>query len=105
MGVGVCAGDARERIVNVFGSSYLASRDKLQRAQRSLQVRDIVLEVSQRLSRILVLRPPLRTIERMTCAGDAGLDLRRVLPGRAVGRDLVQRVGGHFDGLMSGRSR
>jgi hypothetical protein len=49
MGVGVCVGDARERIV-VFGFSYLASRDELERAQRSLQVGDIVLEVSQRLS-------------------------------------------------------
>lgn len=36
-----------------------------------------------------------------TCAGDAGLNLRGVLPGRAVGRDLVQRVGGHVGGLMS----
>jgi hypothetical protein len=34
----------------VFGFSYLASRDELERAQRSLQVGDIVLEVSQRLS-------------------------------------------------------
>ena len=39
----------------VFGFSYLASRDELERAQRSLQVGDIVLEVSQRLSCVLVL--------------------------------------------------
>lgn len=31
------------------GLSYLAGRDELQRAQRALQVGDIVLEVSQRL--------------------------------------------------------
>ena len=46
------------------GLSYLASRDKLQRAQRSLQVRDIVLEVSQRLSHVLAMLPPVRTIEQ-----------------------------------------
>lgn len=28
-----------------------------------------------------------------TCVGDAGLDLRGVLPRGAVGRDLVERVG------------
>jgi hypothetical protein len=65
--------EARERI-DWVGLSYLAGRDKLQRAQRTLQVGDIVLEVSQRV-------------------GDAGLNLGRVLPRRAVGRDLVQRVG------------
>lgn len=37
---------ARERIGRV-GNSYLAGRDELQRAQRALQVGDIVLEVSQ----------------------------------------------------------
>lgn len=47
-------GDARERIV-VFGFSYLASRDELERAQRSLQVGDVVLEVSQRLSQMLAV--------------------------------------------------
>jgi hypothetical protein len=31
--------------------------------------------------------------KRMTCVGDAGLDLGGVLPRRAVGGDLVQRVG------------
>jgi len=35
-----------------LGLSYLAGRDKLQRAQRALQVGDIVLEVSQRLRRV-----------------------------------------------------
>jgi hypothetical protein len=40
--------EARERIV-CCGLSYLAGRDELQRAQRALQVGDIVLEVSQRL--------------------------------------------------------
>jgi hypothetical protein len=39
-----------------------------------------------------------RTEYRATCVGDAGLDLGGVLPRRAVGRDLVQRVG-HFGGL------
>lgn len=34
------------------GCSYLARRDKLQRAQRALQVGDIVLEVSQRLRNV-----------------------------------------------------
>src|SRR5690242_17359549 len=34
------------------GLSYLAGRDKLQRAQRALQVGDIVLEVSQRLRKV-----------------------------------------------------
>jgi hypothetical protein len=43
----------------VFGFSYLASRDELERAQRSLQVGDIVLEVSQRLSCVLVLASPM----------------------------------------------
>ena len=41
-----------------------------------------------------------RTIGQGTHVGDAGLDLRRALPRRAVGRDLVQR-GGHFGGLLS----
>jgi len=45
------------------GFSYLASRDKLQRAQRSLQVGNIVLEVSQRLSRLSVLLSPMHSIE------------------------------------------
>jgi hypothetical protein len=40
--------EAREHIEWV-GLSYLAGRDKLQRAQGALQVGDIVLEVSQRL--------------------------------------------------------
>jgi hypothetical protein len=34
------------------GGSYLAGRDELQRAQRALQVGDVVLEVSQRLRRV-----------------------------------------------------
>jgi hypothetical protein len=43
--------EARERI-DWVGLSYLAGRDKLQRAQRTLQVGDIVLEVSQRLRNV-----------------------------------------------------
>jgi hypothetical protein len=37
-------------------------------------------------------------IDRGTCVGDTGLDLGRVGLRGAVGRDLVQSVGGHFGG-------
>jgi hypothetical protein len=37
-------------------------------------------------------------IDRGTCVGDAGLDFGRVRLRGAVGRDLVQSVGGHFGG-------
>jgi hypothetical protein len=40
---------------------------------------------------------------RATCVGDAGLDLGGVLPRRAVGRDLVQRVGHVGGGCRAGR--
>jgi hypothetical protein len=82
---------ARERIAGWVGASYLAGRDELQRAQRALQVGHIVLEVSQRLRR--VSKPAQLRDSRITCVGDAGLDLGGVLPRRAVGGDLVQRVG------------
>jgi hypothetical protein len=42
---GVCA----RRCAVGGGLSYLAGRDELQRAQRALQIGDVVLEVSQRL--------------------------------------------------------
>jgi len=40
-------------------------------------------------------------IAGQTCVGDAGLNLRGSLPRGAVGRDLVQSVGGHFGGFES----
>jgi hypothetical protein len=41
-----------ESAANGLGLSYLAGRDELQRAQRALQVGNIVLEVSQRLRNV-----------------------------------------------------
>lgn len=49
VGVGGCATASRLESASSGGSSYLASRDELERAQGALQVRDVVLEVSQRL--------------------------------------------------------
>jgi hypothetical protein len=67
--------------------SYLARRDELQWSQRTLHVGDVGLEVVERI-------------------GDAGLDLRRRLPRRAVGGDLVEGGRRHDGGLWSGgRSR
>lgn len=61
-------------------SSYLASSDELERAQRSAQVGNVGLEIVQSV-------------------GNAGLDLRRGGPRGAVGSDLVDCGTGHLDGL------
>ena len=58
-------------------SSYLAGGDELERPEGGLHVRDVGLELVER-------------------SRDAGLDLRGLGPRGAVGRDLVQSVGGHF---------
>lgn len=67
------------------GSSYLAGGHELERTQRRLHVRDVLLEVVESI-------------------GNAGLDLGGALPRGAVGSDLVQG-GRHGCGLMfDGRS-
>lgn len=73
--------EARVRAV----SSYLAGGHELERAQRGLHVRDVLLEVVESI-------------------GNAGLDLGGALPRGAVGSDLVQG-GRHGCGLLfDGRS-
>lgn len=56
--------------------SYLLGRDELQRAEGSLEIGSVRLEVVESTS-------------------NAGLELRGVLARGRVGRDLVE--GGHFD--------
>lgn len=63
--------------------SYLASRHELQRPQRGPHVWDVGLEVVESI-------------------GDAGLDFRRVLPRRAVGRNLVESGLRHDCGCRCG---
>lgn len=58
--------------------SYLLGRDELQRSESSLEVGSAGLEVVEGTS-------------------DAGLELRGVLAGGRVRRDLVERGGRHFD--------
>lgn len=58
--------------------SHLTGRDELQRSQGNLEVGSVGLEVVESL-------------------GDARLELGGVLPRRAVGSDLVQGLGAHFD--------
>lgn len=58
--------------------SYLLGRDELQRSEGSLEVGSAGLEVVEGTS-------------------DAGLELRGVLAGGRVRRDLVERGGRHFD--------
>lgn len=85
----LCDGFAtRERIEREFcvgcsASSYLASGDKLQRAQSALHVGDVGLEIIESI-------------------GDARLDLGRVLPRRAVGGDLVEGGRRHVGGCVEG---
>ena len=59
--------------------SHLTGRDELQRSQGNLEVGGVGLEVVESL-------------------GDARLELGGVLPRGAVGSDLVQGLGAHFDG-------
>lgn len=66
--------------------SYLAGGDELQRAQSDLEVGSVGLEVVESTS-------------------DAGLELRGVLPRRAVGSDLVQGGGRHLGRRVSEVSR
>lgn len=64
-------------------SSYLASGDELERAQRAPHVGDVGLEVVERI-------------------GDARLDLGRVLPRGAIGSDLVQGRRRHVGDFVEG---
>lgn len=60
-------------------NSHLAGRDELQRPEGDLEIGSVGLEVVE-------------------SASNAGLQLRGVLAGRAVRRDLVELRGGHFGG-------
>ena len=60
-------------------NSHLAGRDELQRPEGDLEIGSVGLEVVESTS-------------------NAGLQLRGVLAGRAVRRDLVELRGGHFGG-------
>ena len=83
---------SREEICGIesSGSSYLASRDELEGTKSSLEVGNVGLEIVE-------------------CVGDTRLDLGRVLPRWAVGRNLVQggrrHVGGCVDGCRNCRCR
>lgn len=66
--------------------SHLTGRDDLQRAEGSLEVGSVALEVVKSLSNLL-------------------LELRGVLPRGAVGGDLVLGLGAHLDGLMLNEMR
>lgn len=59
--------------------SHLTSRDELQRAQSDLEIGGVGLELVE-------------------SASDGGLELRGVLAGRAVRRDLVELGGTHVGG-------
>lgn len=68
----------REKKGVVVSNSHLLSVDELQRTQRRLEVGGVGLQV-------------------MEGRGDLGLELRRVLARRAIGRDLVEGGGRHLD--------
>lgn len=70
------------RLVVISGCSHLSGRDDLQRSQGNLEVGSVGLEVVESLS-------------------DARLELRGVLPRRAVGSDLVQGLGAHLDYVLN----
>jgi hypothetical protein len=60
------------------GSSYLARRDELQRSESGLHVRNVGLELVE-------------------SSGNVALNLIGLRPRRAVGRNLVQSLGRHFE--------